>query len=77
MSFEIQTVRPSLSNYTHTPIVRYWQEIDFTTKPIDGMTHATEIYLKESISELDDDILGIFDFPKTLALLEWYLGVKV
>lgn len=75
--FEILTVKPSLTNYTHTPIVRYWQEIEYTTKPMDGLTHASEIYLKQSKLELEDDIFGVFDFQKELEIMEWYSGVKL
>lgn len=79
LAFEIQTVKPSLTNYTDgvEPIVRYWEEIEYTTKPIDNLVHASEIYLKQSKIELEDDIYGIFDFPDKLDLLEWKYGIKL
>ena len=64
-------------NETVDPIVRYWEEIEYTTKPVDNLVHATEIYLKQSKIELEDDVLGIFDNPDRLDLLEWYKGIQL
>ena len=41
------------------------------------MVHATEIYLKQSLIELEDDTYGIFDDPKELVFLEWQKGIQV
>ena len=71
MALELQTVKPDLTNYDKEPITKYYSDVDYSVKPVKDLVMASEIYLKESRIELEDDIIGIIDVPIEMDILEW------
>ena len=77
LALEVLSVKPDLTTYEKTPITRYFQDVTYSSKPIKDLVEASEIYLKESKIELEDDILGIIDVPVDHYILEWVQGITI
>ena len=53
--------KPSLTDYSGVPINKFYTYTDYTTKPITDLVMAKEFFIKESVIELEDGILGLID----------------
>lgn len=73
-SLELQVVKPNLKDYHKEPLVKYFVDAEYTAKAIKYYMKGKEFLFKESLVELEDDLIGIIDEPVNLHILEWTKG---
>lgn len=73
----MRTIKPNLMEYQKKPLIDAYYDVTYKTKSLIGFVEAEEIHLRESEVELEDDLLGIFDSPINLELLEWMRSIDI
>ena len=68
-------IKPNLREYHKgDPLVKYFVDGEYTVKPNKYLTKGREFLYKESLVELEDDLIGVNDEPAIINFLEWEKG---
>lgn len=60
--------------YNKTPLISFYVDGEYTSKAVKGLMKGREFLLKESLIELEDDLIGLIDEPSYLYFLDWVKG---